>query len=157
MHVLRSALLDESAQPESLQELFIDIRRQIGFRVCRRDVRNRLVYSFVYWGCQKGVGLAHVRPAEHRRHSHDLTGVVDLVSHGWVEVGICGKQLAKVGHHAVLVDEGIAVEVEAGVQGASYHLAPIVDATGYGGKISRHSVEVCECAVLPSGAAKSRF
>src|SRR5260370_2286698 len=39
--------------------------------------------------------------------------------------------------------------VEAGVQGASYHLAPVVDAGGPGRKISRQSAEVCDRAVLP--------
>jgi hypothetical protein len=141
-------LLVESAESESLQKLFPNIRGQIGFRVCRCDIRNRLVYSFVYGGCQKGVGLTHLRPAEYRRHSHDLSALVDLVSHGWVQVGTCRKQRVKAGHHAVLPDEGIR-PVEGGVQGASYHLALVVDAAGYGGKISRQSLEVCECAVPP--------
>src|SRR6266853_1340308 len=115
------SLLLESAACESLQKLFASICGRIGFRVCRCDIRNRLVYSFVYGGCQKGVGLALMRPAENRRHSHDLSALVDLVSHGGEEVG---------------------------VQGASYHLALVVDAAGYGGMISQ-SAEVFDCAVLP--------
>src|SRR6266851_9992974 len=121
------SLLLESAACESLQKLFASICGRIGFRVCRCDIRNRLVYSFVYGGCQKGVGLALMRPAENRRHSHDLSALVDLVSHGGEEVGFCRKQRAKVGHHVVLPDEGMGVEVEVGVQGASYHLALVVD------------------------------
>ena len=31
----------ESAESEFLQELFVNIRRRIGFRVCRHDVCNR--------------------------------------------------------------------------------------------------------------------
>ena len=75
---------------------------------------------------------------------------LDLVSHGCVEVGTCRKQRAEVGHHAVLPDEGIIWEpVEVGILGASHHLALVVDAAGYGGKISRQSPEVCDYAVLP--------
>src|ERR1700739_1231703 len=121
---------------------------QIGFRVCRCDIRNRLVYCFVYGGCQKGVSLARMRPAQHRRHSHDLTAVVGLGGHCVVQVGTGGKHHVKAGHHAVLPDEGMG-PVEAGVQGASHHLALVVDAAGYGGKISRQSLEVSECAVPP--------
>src|SRR5579859_976035 len=141
-------LLVESAACESLQKLFACICGQIGFRVCRCDIRNRLVYSFVYGGCQKGVGLALMRPAEHRRHSHDLSALVDLVSHGWVQVGTGRKQRFEAGHHAILPDKGIG-PVEAGVQGTSHHLALLVDAGGYGGKIFRQSFEVLECSVLP--------
>jgi hypothetical protein len=89
-----------------------------------------------------------MRPAEHRRHSHDLTALVDLVSHGCEEVGISRKQRVRVGHHAVLPDEGMG-PVEAGVQGTSHHLALVVDAGSDGGKISRQSAEVCDCAVPP--------
>src|SRR5215813_11086020 len=89
-----------------------------------------------------------MRSAEHSCHARDLSALVDLVSHGCQEVGTCRKQCVKVGHYAVLPDEGMR-PVEAGVQGASYHLAPAVDAGGPGGKISRQSAEVCDCAVLP--------
>src|SRR6516165_5673263 len=138
----------ESAESESLQKLFVNIRGHIGFRVCTCYICNRRAYACVYRGCQKGVDVARMRPAEHRSHARDLSALVDLVSHECEEVGICGKQRVKVCHHAVLPDEGMG-PVEAGVEGASYHLPPVVDAGGYGGKISRQSVQVCECAVLP--------
>ncbi len=92
-----------------------------------------------------------MRPAEHRCHARDLSALVDLVSHGCEEVGTCGKQRVKVGHLAVLVDEGMG-PVEAGAQRASHDLAAAVDAGSYGGKISRQSAEACECAVLPKRA-----
>jgi hypothetical protein len=139
----------ESGESESLPELFVTIRWQIGFRVCRCDVCNRCAYAFVHRGCQKGVDVARMRPAEHRGHGRDWSALVDLVSHGCVEVGTRGKQRVEVGHHAVLVDQGMG-RIEVGVPGASHHLAPVVDAGGDGGKISRQSVEVCECAVLPN-------
>src|SRR6185437_14872903 len=44
---------------------------------------------------------------------------------------------------------------ERGVEGASHHLAPIVDAGGKGGKISRQSTEVCDSAVLPDSGKDS--
>ena len=92
--------------------------------------------------------LARMRPSEYRCHARDLSALVDLVCHGCVEVGTCRKQGVKVGHHAVLPDEGMG-PVEVGVPSASHDLALIVDAGGYGGKISRQSMEVCECVVLP--------
>src|ERR1700693_3734213 len=146
-----TALLHQSADYESPQKLLVNIRRQIGFRVCRCDLCNRRAYTFVYRGRQKGVDVARMRPAEHRCHARDLSALVDLVSHGCEEVGTCGKQRVKVGHLAVLVDEGMG-PVEAGVQGASHDLSPAVDTGGYGGKISRQSAEACECAVLPKRA-----
>jgi len=146
-------LLVESAASESLQKLFASICGQIGVRVCRCDVCNRPAFSLLHWGCQKGVGLALMQPAENRRHSHDLSAVVDLVSHGGEEVGFFRKQLAKVGHHAVLIDEGVGIEVEVGVQGASHHLALVVNAAGYGGMISQ-SAEVLDCAVLPKSGSE---
>src|SRR5260370_20990515 len=39
--------------------------------------------------------------------------------------------------------------VEVGVEGASHHLALVVDAAGKCAKISRQKAEVCDCAVLP--------
>src|SRR5258708_28620799 len=41
---------------------------------------------------------------------------------------------------------------EVGVEVASHHLAPVVDAAGFTGKISRQKAEVCEYAVLPKRA-----
>src|ERR1700693_983449 len=37
-----------------------------------------------------------------------------------------------------------------GVEGASHHLAPVVDAGGEGGRISRQSRDACDSAVLPN-------
>src|SRR6266567_2401406 len=82
----------ESAESESLQKLFANIRGQIGFRVCTCDLCNRRAYACVYRGCQKGVDVARIRPAEHRCHARDLSALVDLVSHGCEEVGTCRKQ-----------------------------------------------------------------
>jgi len=106
------------------------------------------VYSFVYRGCQKGVDVARMRPAEHRCHARDLSALVDLVSHGCEEVGTCGKQRIQVGHHAVLVDEAMG-SVEPGVPGASDYLAAVIDAARDGGKVPGQSAEVCERAILP--------
>src|ERR1700691_6237692 len=145
-------LLRQSAEYESLQKLLVKIRWQIGFRVCRCDICNRLVDPFAYRGCQKGVDLARMRPADYDCHPRDLSAIGDLVSYHWVEVGTGGKQRAKVGQHVVLPDEGTG-PVEFGVQGASHHLAPVVDAGGEGRSISRRSAEVCDwtiCAVQPN-------
>src|SRR5215469_5008416 len=125
----------ESAESESLQKLFANIRGQIGFRVCTCDVRNRLAYACVYRVCQKGMGVARMGPAEHRCHARDLSALVDLVGHGCEQVGTGRKQRVKVGHHAVLPDEGMR-PVETRVQGASHHLAPVVDAGGYSAKLA---------------------
>src|SRR5260370_14271812 len=89
-----------------------------------------------------------MRPAEHRGHARDLYALIDLISHYCVEVGARRKQRVQVGHLAVLIDEAVDPG-EAGVQRASHHLGAVVDPGGYGGKISRQSAEVCECAVLP--------
>src|SRR6266478_5283795 len=142
----RVPLLVESTASESLQKLFANICGQL--RVRGRDVCNRPVFSLLHRSCQKGVDLAHMRPAEHRSHARDLSAFIDRVSHGDEEVGIRRKQRVKVGHHAILPDEAMR-PVEAGVVGASYHLAPVVDAGGYSAKISRQSLEVCDCALLP--------
>ena len=122
-------LLLESAECESIQRWFGNICRQIGLRASRYDVCNRLAYARLYRGCQKGVDFARMRPAEHRRHARDLSALIDRVSHGGKEVRICRKHRVKVLDHAVLIDEGMR-PVEAGVDGASYHLAPAVDAGG---------------------------
>src|SRR6267154_2698469 len=142
----RVPLLVESTASESLQKLFANICGQL--RVRGRDVCNRPVFSLLHRSCQKGVDLAHMRPAEHRSHARDLSAFIDRVSHGDEEVGIRRKQRVKLGHHAIRPDEAMR-PVEAGVVGASYHLAPVVDAGGYSAKISRQSLEVCNCAVLP--------
>ena len=138
----------EPAESESLQQLLANIRGQSGFRVYTYDVGNRLAYACVDGSCQKRVDIARMRSTEYRCHTRDLSPFIDLVSHGCVEVGICRKQRVKVGHHAVLPDEGTD-KVEVGVSVASYHLALVVDAGGYGAKISRQNAEVCEHAVLP--------
>ena len=59
-----------------------------------------------------------------------FSAVVDLVRHGCMEVRIFRKQRVEVGHHAVLINEGMG-PVEVGVPGASHHLALVVDARGY--------------------------
>src|ERR1700683_3018825 len=143
-------LLLESAESESLQKL-IAICGHIGFRACGYDLCNRPAYALVYRGCQKGVDVARIRPAEYDCHARNLSALVDLVSHGCVEVGTGRKQRVKVGHHAVLPDEAMG-PVEVGVPGASHHLTLAVDAGGYGGSVSRQSAEVCEYAVLPKRA-----
>src|SRR5260370_38116737 len=97
----------EAADPQSLQKLFVKIRRQIGFRVCRHDVCNRRAYSFVYRGCQKGVDVALMRPAHYDRHARDLSALVDLIAHDGDEVGPGGKHRGKGGEHGVLPDEGM--------------------------------------------------
>jgi hypothetical protein len=58
----------KSTEYQSLQKLFVNIRGQIGFRVCRYDICNRPVYSFVCRSCQKGVDVARVRlPSDGQR------------------------------------------------------------------------------------------
>lgn len=128
--------------------LLANIRGQTGLRVYRCHVRNRQAYGPVYRGCQKGVNVALIRPAEHDCHPRDLSALVDLVSHGCEEVGTCGKQRIQVGHHAVLVDEAMG-PVELGVPGASDCLAAVIDAARDGGKVPGQSAEVCERAILP--------
>src|SRR4029077_12745369 len=104
----------ESDESESLQMLFANIRRQIGFRACRCDLCNRPAYALVNRGCQKGVDVARIRPAEYDCHARDLSALVDLVSHGCEEVGTGRKERVKVGHRAVLPDETMG-PVEVGV------------------------------------------
>src|SRR5229473_5238350 len=144
-------LLLESAESASLKKLFANIRGQSDFRMRTCDLCNRRAYALVNRGCQKGVDVARIRPAEYDCHARDLSALVDLVSHDCEEVGTGRKQRVKVGHHAVLPDEAMG-PVEVGVPGASHHLALAVDAGGYGGKISRQSAEVCECVALPKRA-----
>jgi hypothetical protein len=129
-------LSPEVEESESLQMLFANIRGQIGFRACRCDLCNRSSHALVCRGCQKRVDVARMRPAAYDCHARDLSALVDLVSHGCEEVGTGRKQRVKIGHHAVLVDEGMG-PVEVGVPVASHHLAPVVDAAGFAAKISR--------------------
>src|SRR6266446_5829326 len=151
MRKFRKYLLSlESAGAESLQQLFANIRGQSDFRKRACDICSRLACACVYRGCKKGVGIARMRPAEHRCHARDLSALVDPVDHGCVQVRTGWKQRVEVGHHAVLPDED-TVKVAAGVEGGSQHLALVVDAGGVGAKISRQSAEVCDCAVLPKG------
>jgi hypothetical protein len=84
-------LLLESAESEPRQELFADIRGQIGFRVCTRDVRNRRAYACVYRGCKIGVDVARMGPGEHRCHTRDLSALIDIASRDYGEVGIRGN------------------------------------------------------------------
>src|SRR5438445_5900631 len=140
----------ESAECKSIQGWFGNICGQIGLRVSRYDVCNRLAYACFSRSCQKSMDFAGMRPAEHRCHARDLSALIDRVPHGGNAVGICRKHRVKVFHHAILIDEGMR-PVEAGVDGASYHLAPAVDAGGQGGKISRQSAiaEDFDFTVLP--------
>src|SRR5262250_1720088 len=93
MHIRggRILLSAESAESESLQKLLANIRGQIGFRVCTCDLCNRRGYACVYRGCQKGVDVARMRPAEHRCHARDLSALVDPVDHGCVQVRTAWK------------------------------------------------------------------
>src|SRR5580704_12615136 len=140
--------LDES---ESLQMLVANLRGRIGFRACRCDLSHRIAHALPYRGRQKGVDVTRMRPSEYDCHAGDLSAFVDLVSHGYKEVGTGRKQRVQVGHHAVLPDEAMG-PVEVGVPRASHHLAFAVNAGRYGGKISRQSAEVCQYVVLPKRA-----
>src|SRR5271156_1375277 len=94
--------------------------------------------------------LARIRPGEHRCHARDLSALVDIAGRDDGEVGILGNERVQVGHHIVLPDE--AMGPADGVEGASHHLAPVVDACGKGGTISRQNAEAFDCAmcaVLP--------
>ena len=91
--------------------------------------------------------LARIRPGEHRCHTRDLSALVDIAGRDYEEVGISGNERVQVGHHIVLPDEATGPTL--GVEGASHHLAPVVDAGGKGGTISRQNTEVFDSAVLP--------
>jgi hypothetical protein len=82
-------LLLGSAASESLQKLFANICGQPW--LCGRDIRDRLVYSRVYRGCQERLDIALMRPAVHRCHASDLSALINLVSHGCEEVGLRRK------------------------------------------------------------------
>src|SRR5260221_14691119 len=98
--------ITESAECKSIQRWFGNICGQIGLRVSRYDVCNRLAYACFYRSCQKSVDFARMRPAEHRCHARDLSTLIDRVAHGGKEVGICRKHRVKVLHHPVLIDKG---------------------------------------------------
>lgn len=121
-------LLLESAQSESLEKL-IAICGHIGFRACGYDLGDRPAYACVYRRRQNGVDVARIRTTEYDRHCRDLSAIVDLVSHGYIEVGSCRNQRVEVGHHTVLPDKTVGPE-EVGVKGASHHLALAVAAAG---------------------------
>src|SRR5271170_6926725 len=89
--------------------------------------------------------LARIRPDEHRCHARDLSALVDIAGRDDEEVGIPRNERVQVGHHIVLPDE--ATGPADGVEGASHHLAPVVDACGKGGTISRQNAEAFDCAV----------
>jgi hypothetical protein len=72
------------------------------------------------------VDLARIRPGEHRCHTRDLSALVDIAGRDDEEVGIPVNERVQVGHHIVLPDE--ATGPADGVEGASHHLAPVVDA-----------------------------
>ena len=116
------------------------------------DVCNRLAQVFVYRGCQKAVhDIFQLRPVHHHRHTRDLSALIDVAGRDYVEVVTCRKYSVKVGHHAVLPEEAVG-PAAGGVKGASHRLAPVVDAGGKGGSISRRKVAAAEagdCIVLP--------
>ena len=96
--------------------------------------------------------IARIWPVDHRCHTRDLSALIDIASRDYGEVGIPGNERVKVGHHTVPPNEAVG-PVVVGVNCASHHLAPVVDAGGEGGKISRQNalarmlIEDCECAV----------
>src|SRR5271154_6251715 len=88
--------------------------------------------------------LARIRPGEHRCHARDLSALIDIAGRDDKEVGILANERVQVGQHIVLPDE--AMGPAGGVEGASHHLAPVVDAGCKGGTISRQNAEACGCA-----------
>jgi hypothetical protein len=74
-------LLLDLAESEFPQKLFVNIRGQIGFRVCGCDLCNRPAHALVCRSCQQGVDVARIRPAEYDCHARDLSALDDLVSH----------------------------------------------------------------------------
>src|SRR5277367_5538642 len=138
----------QSAESESRQKLFANIRGQSDFRIHTCDVCNRSTYACVYRGRQKGVDFARIRPAEHGCHARDLSALVDRVGHGRVEVGTCRKQRVEVGNHAVLPDEGMG-PVAVFKLSAPHRLALVVNGFAEGEIISRQSVEARDCVGPP--------
>ena len=146
-------LLAESAESQSPEKLLANIRWHSGLRVCDCDCGHRRGNTSVYGRCQERVNTACIWTTEDRSHTRDLTARVNLVGHGRVQVGIGREQCVQVGHHTVLPDEAMR-PVEAGVQGASHHLALVVDAGGEGRKIPRKRAQVCDGPVLPKRGIK---
>src|SRR5580700_2667270 len=128
----------ESAGSEFLQRVVASIRGQNGMRVCTCEICHRGAYASVYGGQKIGVNLVRMGPGLHRCHTRDLSAVIDIAGRDDEEVGIRGNERIQVGHHTVLPDEAVG-PVERGVKVISHHLAPVVDAGGKGGKISRQS------------------
>src|SRR6185437_8207355 len=92
--------------------------------------------------------VALIRTADYDCHARDLSALVDLVSHGDNQVRTGSNQRVEVGHHAALPDNAVG-PIELGIPGASHHFSPVVDAAGYGTKISRQRLKTCEYVVLP--------
>jgi hypothetical protein len=105
--------------------------------------------AFVYRSQENGSDLALVRPAHDHCHAADLPALIDIAGRDDEEVGILGNQRVKVSHHTILPNE--AMGPLPGLEGASHHLAPVVDAGGKGGTISRQNREGCESIVVPNG------
>src|ERR1700691_3190144 len=136
----------EPAGSESLQSVVASIRGQNGMRVCTCEICHRGADASLYGGQKIGVNVARMGPGLHRCHTRDLSALIDIASRDYEEVGIRGNQRVQVGHHTILPDEAVR-PVEIGVKVVSDHLAPVVDAGGKRGKISRQSAEVFDCAV----------
>src|SRR5271156_658698 len=137
-----------TSSDDSRQQQLLKIRGWLKLRVLSYDVCYRPTYAFVYRGGQKGVYLARMRPVEYDCHTRDLPFIIDLVSHGCVEVGTCRKQRIKVDRLAIFPDQCMG-PAELRVQRASHHLALVVDACAQGENISRQGFEDSECLVLP--------
>src|ERR1700679_3802569 len=118
----------------------------------RYDFPNRLALVFVYRGCQEAVDdLSRVRPGRQHSHTRDLSALIDVAGIDYVEVGTCGKYGVQVDHFAVLPEEAVR-PLGFGVEGASYHLAPVINAGGLSGNISRQkTAKAFDCVVLPNG------
>src|ERR1700683_1265465 len=137
----------ESAGSDSLQRVIASIRGQNGLRVCTCEICHRGPLHAALFGGQKiGVDVALMGPGLHRSHARDLSKLIDIASRDYEQVGIRGNQRVKVGHHTILPDEAVG-PVKTGVKVVSHHLAPVVDAGGKGGKISRQNAKTCDCAV----------
>jgi len=104
----------ESAGPESPQKLFANIRGQSDSEAYARHLESTC-RTLRLLGLPERRGSRPHTARGVRCHTRDLSAVVDRVSHGCVEVGICWKQRVKVGHHALLPDEAMG-PVEVGVQ-----------------------------------------
>src|ERR1700685_2176641 len=147
-----TALIVDGAVCGPSANLLANIRGgQSDFRMRTEDICNRLAHVFVCRGCQKGVDdLSRVRPGHLHRHTRDLSALIDVASRDYVEVGTCGKYSVKVGHCAVLPEQAVR-PAGAGVEGAAHRLAPVVDAGGKRGNISRQkAAEGGDCIVLPN-------